>query len=144
MLTGIDPSLKPFQFALLQLPGGQLSPVELQKLVMQMLALDARQRPDSMVMVKQTLQHIATQLAVTSAQSSYTSAGGSALSQQTNFQLSTTAVLPAWGKLLNTYRNHLDDVRTIAWSPDGDMIASAGEDQTVHVCQATNTSVNAF
>jgi WD40 repeat protein len=35
-----------------------------------------------------------------------------------------------------TYRGHFSSVYTIAWSPDGTRIASAGNDGTVQVWQA--------
>ena len=40
------------------------------------------------------------------------------------------------GKLLYTYRGYSACVNTVAWSPDGKLIASAGKDRNVHVWEA--------
>ncbi len=42
------------------------------------------------------------------------------------------------GALLYTYRGHMDLVWTVAWSPNGKYIASAGKDRTVQVWNASN------
>src|SRR5262249_42785957 len=41
---------------------------------------------------------------------------------------------------LYTYRGHSNAVNTVAWSPDGTRIASAGSDNTVQVWNATDGS----
>lgn len=44
---------------------------------------------------------------------------------------------PSLGTTLYTYRGHSDVVNDIAWSPDGKQIASASDDKTVQVWNAT-------
>lgn len=58
LLTGDDPTEAPFHFAPLQL-GYASYTIELEKLIGQMLAMDANRRPVSMRVVKQKLQQIA-------------------------------------------------------------------------------------
>jgi serine/threonine protein kinase len=58
LLTGIDPSQTPFQFASLQQPG-QPTPPGLESLIMQMLEMNESKRPESMITIKQQLQSIA-------------------------------------------------------------------------------------
>ncbi len=60
LLTGVDPSYTPFQFAPLQLHG-QPTPPDLNLLLMQMLEIHESKRPASMMAVKQELQRIITQ-----------------------------------------------------------------------------------
>ena len=60
LLTGIDPSNSPFQFAPLQLQG-QPTPLGLKSLIMQMVEMDESKRPASVVLIKQELQRIVTQ-----------------------------------------------------------------------------------
>jgi eukaryotic-like serine/threonine-protein kinase len=55
LLSGIDPSESPFQFAPLYIPAYP----DLNSLIMRMVANDARKRPTSMAEVKQELQRIA-------------------------------------------------------------------------------------
>lgn len=57
MLTGDDPSESPFRFASLHRTG-QTIPDELEQLLTRMVAVDARQRPESMAIVKDELQRI--------------------------------------------------------------------------------------
>src|SRR6266566_5274852 len=57
LLTGIDPSQTPFQFAPLQ-QQGQPTPPGLESLIMQMLEMNESKRPDSMITVKQQLQRL--------------------------------------------------------------------------------------
>jgi len=59
LLTGIDPSDTPFQFAPLQLQGQP--PPGLEPLLMHMLEMNESKRPASMIAVKQELQRIITQ-----------------------------------------------------------------------------------
>src|SRR6266566_1332994 len=60
LLTGIDPSLSPFQFAPLQQQGRPIPP-GLESLIMQMLEMNEGKRPESMIAIKQQLQSIDTQ-----------------------------------------------------------------------------------
>jgi len=60
LLTGIDPSQTPFQFAPLQLQG-QPAVLELEPLIIQMLDMNENKRPDSMAAIKQELQRIIAQ-----------------------------------------------------------------------------------
>src|SRR6266700_683593 len=61
LLTGIDPSQTPFQFAPLQ-QQGRPTPPGLESLIMQMLEMNESKRPDSMITIKQQLQSIDAQL----------------------------------------------------------------------------------
>ncbi|MFL5700904.1 MAG: protein kinase domain-containing protein [Ktedonobacteraceae bacterium] len=60
LLTGIDPSQTPFQFAPLQLQG-QPAVLELERLIIQMLDMNENKRPDSMAAIKQELHRIIAQ-----------------------------------------------------------------------------------
>ena len=60
LLTGIDPSQTPFQFAPLQLQG-QPAVLQLDPLIIQMLDMNENKRPDSMAAIKQELQRIIAQ-----------------------------------------------------------------------------------
>ncbi len=57
LLTGIDLSLSPFQFAPLQQQGRPIPP-GLESLIMQMLEMNEGKRPESMIVIKQQLQSI--------------------------------------------------------------------------------------
>src|SRR5258708_1431741 len=54
--------------------------------------------------------------------------------------LSRTPTLPSFGNLLLTYRGHTDKVDHLAWSPDGQRIASGSDDETVQVWDTANGS----
>jgi serine/threonine protein kinase len=73
LLTGNDPTQTPFQFSPLQLQGQPTSP-ELESLIMQMLEINVNKRPDSMAVVKQELQRIATWKSALSPSSSLSAA----------------------------------------------------------------------
>ncbi|HEY0753500.1 MAG TPA: serine/threonine-protein kinase, partial [Ktedonobacteraceae bacterium] len=48
------------------------------------------------------------------------------------------APAPALGALIAVYRGHTKPIRSIAWSPDETYIATASEDQSVHVWETLN------
>src|SRR6266516_2614294 len=60
LLTGIDPSQTPFQFAPLQQQGRPIPP-GLESLIMQMLEMNEGKRPNNMITIKQELQRMAIQ-----------------------------------------------------------------------------------
>ncbi|HYT33592.1 MAG TPA: hypothetical protein VEL69_01035 [Ktedonobacteraceae bacterium] len=106
---------------------------------MRMIELDESKRPETMVIVKQQLQHIAVGLAA----GQVGSVQPLSLPGNVVFRTSSTAspiqaplALPVWGTLLVTYREHTALIRSIAWSPNGEYIASAGEDCIVCVWRA--------
>lgn len=63
LLTGDDPSLTPFHFAYVYVPGSPIS-AQLNALLKRMLEMEMSKRPTTMAIVKQELQSFVTQLAV--------------------------------------------------------------------------------
>src|SRR5260221_6676739 len=122
LLTGNDPSEKPFHFAVMG-KGVQPIPARLERQVMQMVEMDEDKRPASMAAIRQELQRIATALA----------------SGQVDMSLPPVPGRPAsiapLGTVLCTLRAH-HRISSLAWSPDGTRIVTAGWDDTVQVWPA--------
>jgi len=147
LLSGSDPSQSPFRFA--PLSGGGM-PAGLGTLIARMVDMDAGKRPVSMALVKQELQRIQ-QLATQSAGSQLAPAqyvAGSSLLQQPSFAWSPSPPSPTQvargspptGTTLFTNHGHSTHeyklVQAVAWSPDGQRIASGSDDETVQVWDA--------
>lgn len=138
MLTGEDPSLKPFFFAPLQMR----RPRRLQPLLNSMLDMDASKRLNDALVVKQKLQEIAQQDPSTYAPSLQAVQQAVQTPPVTptppTFQTIQTVPTPPVqrspiGEELITYTKHADWVAALAWSPDENYIASASYDRTVQV-----------
>lgn len=142
MITGEDPTLKPFFFAPLYTKG----PTRLQFLLNQMLDMDANKRPSDVALVKQTLQAIAQQdlswydkTAQASAPIAVPTLPISPIQPPVQ-SAQTLQVVPTppvqrspIGEVVTTYTQHSDWIAALAWSPDGKYIASASYDKTVQV-----------
>ena len=168
LLTGNDPSEKPFHFAAMG-KGVQPIPARLERLDMQMVEMDEDKRPASMAAIRQELQHIATALAsgqvdmapppVPARPASIAPLGTVLCTLRAHHRISSLAWSPdgmrivtagdsnavhVWdartGLVMLTYNGHTNIVRAVAWSPDGTRIVSASEDRTAHVWDAENGS----
>jgi WD40 repeat protein len=140
LLTGDDPSLMPFQFAPLH---RQPVPAALETLIMQMVELDARDRPASMASVKQALQRFVTHSSIGRVHvpqpiGQATHSSTSPLVKPTRSPATYMKAAPPAITRLVTYRGHSKEVYAVGWSPDGKLIASGSGDETVQVWEASS------
>jgi len=162
MITGNDPADAPFHFAPLQLMGHPALKA-LAVLVMQMVEVDISKRPTSADEVRQRLFTIASQYsgaATNPLQSSlppgYHAVAGGSLGRGiagagTPLVANTMPPLASKAKASNVpqpQRNtlficsgHSSRIMSLAWSPDGKRIATAGYDKTVRVWDVRNGKV---
>jgi eukaryotic-like serine/threonine-protein kinase len=139
LLTGDDPSLTPFRFAPFQLRS-QTTPVGLDTLITSMLEIDEKRRPASTHAIMLELQHFVAQRTgspVGILQPGIMHVYPSPAVPRPSFPLSQIGTGSATlGSLVVRYRGHSDRVRSVAWSPNGAHIVSAGEDKTAQVWEA--------
>ena len=121
VLSGSDPANSPFIFAPLHLP----APDGLESLLLQMVDTDPAKRPASMAVVKQDLERLADDLAT----------------GRTRQKPPARPALSPSGEVLRplvVYRGHFDTIQAVAWSPNGEHIASGGRDQTMHIWESAS------
>jgi eukaryotic-like serine/threonine-protein kinase len=124
MLTGRDPAQTPFFFT--SLPP-EMEATGIQKLLANMLSLQMQKRPFSVAAVKQALQYTATHTPNSQALM---------LRIQAPATLKALKVSPSVGTFISTYAEHEDWISEVAWSPNGQQIASASYDGSVQVWNA--------
>lgn len=134
LLSGQDPADFPrFQFPELQLRG--VPQAKLGKLVMSMVEYNHQNRPTSAAIVKQQLQQILQDLQ-SSTGTTRAKPQPTAKSAPPNRVLPQPAVQLSRGEPLHTNTHHSGAIYALAWSPDGKLLASAGEDCQVCISEA--------
>ncbi|GAC1394461.1 MAG: hypothetical protein NVS4B11_29580 [Ktedonobacteraceae bacterium] len=142
LVTGHDPSESPFTFAPIALKDQTLAGLD--TLIAKMVSVDSNKRPASVLLVKQELQHIATQyqLGQTHPLHNTISRAYQAPTNPPKFPKGTKGVtvpqIPPMSNMLFACCGHSSRVSALAWSPNGKWIASASYDKTVQVWDAAN------
>ncbi|MEO7022183.1 MAG: WD40 repeat domain-containing serine/threonine-protein kinase [Ktedonobacteraceae bacterium] len=133
MVTGQDPSLNPFHFQPLRTSDRTL-PIELEKLVAQLLDMDEASRPESADTVRRRLQAIASSPVVVRRNKT---ASPQVVVARPRMATSTQAdAFSTLGVTVHMYRGHTSPVHALAWSPDGKSLASCDEQRMLHIWNA--------
>ncbi len=143
LISGKDPADSPFVFAPLHLS----QPHGLEALIMQMLEANPSKRPASMAVIKQDLERMAGELAskarlprrVTGAAALATAKAAIPIPPLRPKVMSVPPA-PAGASPLLQYRGHRDRINTLAWSPDGQTIASGGNDRSIQLWEPVSGS----
>ncbi|HVB75474.1 MAG TPA: protein kinase [Ktedonobacteraceae bacterium] len=153
LLTGVYPSLRPFEFAPIRFPPA--SPLAgFGTLIMSMLEMNPARRPENMLAVARELQRVANQLREASRKAAPSPdarppvpPGGASQTprsgpiSQSGKNLST----PPVGTVICAFAGHTAAVNDLSWSPDGEYIATASEDMSVHIWNSmTGAIVQSF
>ena len=135
MLTGLDPSLSPFQFQPLR-SFDSAFPAKLEKLLGQMLAMRLAQRPENIETVKHRLREIADSLVLQTTQQKDTHAQSSSIPARMPTEAFSTI-----GVTVAIFRQHTTPVKALTWSPDGLTIASCDDGAGIFVWNAFQPSI---
>jgi len=136
MLTGQDPSLNPFRFQALS-----GLPLELEKLVTQMLETDMMQRPKNIAEVKRRLQAIAASRIVTQRRKAGSARGTKGARPPLASAATLARTFSTIGVTVAIYRGHTMPVNALSWSPDGKAIASCADRSGVSIWNAFQPSI---
>src|SRR5450755_790290 len=142
LLTGDDPSERPFHFAPIQLPN-QPALKGLDTLVMRMVTVDISKRPASVAEVRQELLRISfiyrtTHPLQTGAPRAYQPPTTHMPNLPPAPKRSPQSRVIPQANLLYACMSHSSRITAIAWSPDGKYLASASYDRTAQVWDASN------
>jgi serine/threonine protein kinase/Tol biopolymer transport system component len=132
LLSGDDPADSPFRFASLQFLGHPILS-RLEKLIMQMIEMDANKRPPGIAAVKQELQNIATQQLVGKTNPLRISTPPGYRSSAKPQILPRSRVPQPQRTTRYICSGHTSRVTAVAWSPRNAHIATASYDKTVRV-----------
>ncbi len=134
LLSGNDPSDTPFQFASLQLLGHPTLS-RLEKLIMQMIEMDASKRPANIAAVKQELQQVATQQLVgrTNPLPGSMPPGYQPPANPQILRRSSASKPQPQRTTRSICSGHTSRVTALAWSPRSTHIATASYDKTLRV-----------
>jgi WD40 repeat protein/tRNA A-37 threonylcarbamoyl transferase component Bud32 len=145
VLSGNDPADSPFLFS----PLGLAEPMGMEALILQMLETHPSKRPTSMAVIKEDLQHMADDLATQQKQQKLVAASVPAVPKSILPPLKpvVTHTPPSISNAnppLLLYRGHKDRINTVAWSPDGKVMVSGGNDRTIQIWEsASGTNLRA-
>jgi WD40 repeat protein/tRNA A-37 threonylcarbamoyl transferase component Bud32 len=139
LLSGNDPADNPFQFASLQL-SRHPTLSRLEKLIVQMIDMDASKRPASITAVKQELQSISTQQLVgkTNLMQAGLPHGYQPPAKPRILQRSKAPGPQPQKTTRYICSGHTSRVTAVAWSPRGTHIATASFDKTVRIWDTTH------
>jgi WD40 repeat protein/tRNA A-37 threonylcarbamoyl transferase component Bud32 len=134
LVSGNDPADTPFQFASLQLLGHPTLS-KLEKLIMQMIEMDASKRPSNIAAVKQELQNIATQQLIGKTNPLHVSTPAGYQPPAKHQILHRSSAPKPQPQRTTRYicNGHTSRVTTVVWSPRGTLIATASYDKTVRL-----------
>ncbi|MBX5449408.1 WD40 repeat domain-containing serine/threonine protein kinase [Thermogemmatispora sp.] len=136
LITGQDPSLSPFTFA--PFPQQDANHRRLEALVMRMVQTEASRRPASIQEVKAELESLAAQGVSLSAGSRPALLAASRLTSRSTAAATLAQRTPTPIITRCLYQGHRrnNGIYAVAWSPDGQLIASSGADGSVQIWEA--------